>query len=125
MDSGIPLLDLAERRLGWIDRRQTILAQNIANADTPGYTPKDMQPFATLLAHAAPRMAVTDPRHLSGTPASWGLNTSLRPRERAPDGNAVSVETELTKIADTDNAHALVANLYHSYLGLFRTAIGK
>ena len=49
----------------------------------------------------------------------------LRPTERAPDGNAVSIEEQLTKVADTDGAHALVTNLYRKYLGLYRIALGK
>ena len=40
-------------------------------------------------------------------------------------GNAVSVTDELAKIADTNNTHELVTNLYKSYMGMFRTAIGK
>ena len=33
----IGLFDLAERRLAWTDQRRGVLAQNIANANTPGY----------------------------------------------------------------------------------------
>ena len=40
----IGLFDLAERRLAWADRRQAVLAQNIANANTPGYKPHDLHP---------------------------------------------------------------------------------
>ena len=119
------LFDLAERRLGWIDRRQGLLAQNIANANTPGYVAKDLQPFAATLAQALPELAITSPMHLTGTGAAGRTDPRLRPAERAPDGNAVSMDEQLTKVADTDGAQALVTNLYHKYLGLFRTAIGK
>ena len=37
------VLDLADRRLRWLDRRQQVLAQNIANADTPGWTARDLR----------------------------------------------------------------------------------
>ena len=119
------LFDLAERRLGWIDRRQSLLAQNIANANTPGYVAKDLQPFAQSLARALPELAVTNPMHLVGSGLGTGVDPSLHPTERAPDGNAVSMEEQLTKVADTDSAQALVTNLYHKYLGLFRITIGK
>ncbi len=119
------LFDLAERRLGWIDRRQGLLAQNIANANTPGYVAKDLQPFAATLAQALPELAMTSPMHLTGTGAAGRMDPSLRPTERAPDGNAVSMDDQLTKVADTDGAQALVTNLYHKYLGLFRNVIGK
>ncbi len=119
------LFDLADKRLAWIDRRQGLLAQNIANANTPGYAAKDLQPFAKTLAQALPDMAQTSPMHLTGTGDAGRTDPMLRPTERAPDGNAVSIEDQLTKVADTDSAHNLVTALYHKYLGLYRTAIGK
>ena len=119
------LFDLAEQRLGWLDRRQGVLAQNIANANTPGYVAKDLQPFAESLARALPELAVTNPNHLSGTTLTGRTDPRIRPTERALDGNAVSMDDQLTKVADTDGAQALVTNLYHKYLGFYRTVIGK
>ena len=110
---GMSLFDLAERRLAWIDRRQGLLAQNIANANSPGYVAKDLQPFADTLTRALPDLAVTSPMHLTGTGTAGRTDPGLRPTER------------LTKVADTDGAHALVINLYHTYLGLFRTVMDK
>ena len=124
--TGMGLFDLAEKRLAWIDRRQGLLAQNIANANTPGFKAKDLSPFAQALDKAAPNLTVTSPMHMAG--AATAVAATLlqdRPNERAPDGNAVSVEDQLTKIADTDGAQALVTNLYKKYLGLFHTALGK
>ena len=124
-DKGIGLFDLAEKRLAWIDRRQGLLAQNIANANTPGYQAKDLSPFAQTLARTAPALAVTNPLHLAGSTTVSNVLLQERPNERAPDGNAVSVEDQLTKVADTDGAQALVTNLYKKYLGLFHTVLGK
>ena len=119
------LFDLAEKRLAWIDRRQGLLAQNIANANTPGYKAKDLSPFAQALSKAAPSLAVTSPMHIGGSTSVAATLLQDRPSERAPDGNAVSVEDQLTKVADTDGAQALVTNLYKKYLGLFHTVLGK
>jgi flagellar basal-body rod protein FlgB len=47
------------------------------------------------------------------------------PAERAPDGNAVSVETELTKVADDETNAALVGNLWKSYMGMYLNALGR
>jgi flagellar basal-body rod protein FlgB len=125
MGTQIGLFDLAEKRLAWVDHRQELLAQNIANANTPGYQSKDLTPFAQALAQAAPGLIRTSAMHLAGSGSSAALDRKKRPSERAIDGNAVSVEEQLTKIADTDGTHALVTNLYHKYMGMFRTAIGK
>ncbi len=126
----IALFDLAERRMQWADRRQTVLAENIANADTPGYRPRDVAPFTVpvgaALVAAASGLDRTDPGHLAGTvdPAGAGARP-VRPTGTEPDGNAVSLEQELTKVADTDTTQATVAAIYRTYLGLFRTALGQ
>jgi len=121
---GIGLFNLAERRLSWLDQRQALLAQNIANANTPGFQARDLSPFAQLVAGAGEKLSVTDPMHLAGA-VTTGRASQERPRERAPDGNAVSVEEQLTKVADTEGAQSLTTNLMHKYLGLFRTVLGK
>ena len=122
--SKFALFDLADRRLAWVDRRQQILAQNVANADTPHFQARDVTPFAAQLASAGIVPAQTNPMHLAGTlPA--GAKAAPTPGERAPDGNAVSLDVELSKIADTDATHELVGDLYRKYLGFFRTAIGR
>lgn len=127
--SDIGLFRLAERRLGWIDQRQLVLAQNIANADTPGYQARDLPSFAKVLAGSAAGagLARTEAGHLSGGRGAGASQADrmLRPTERAPDGNAVSVERELMKVADMDTQQTLVTSLYRKYLGMFRTALGK
>ncbi len=121
---------LAERRLAWLEARQRVLAQNIAHADTPGYQPRDLRGFAqTLLSAAPPALpARTDPRHLG--PAGGGDPRAVADRrtalaERSRDGNAVSLDQQALKVADTDTAHSLATGLHRRYLGLFRTAFGR
>ena len=122
----IGLFDLADKRLAYLDQRQTMLAQNIANLDTPGFAAQDLTPFAATLSamSAAGSPVMTSPLHMEGT--SGGPRAShARPKEKAVDGNAVSLTDQLTKIASDDNAHELVTDLYKKYLGLFRTALGR
>ena len=85
-----------------------------------------MPPFAKALAHAGPAAALvrTDPKHIAVTGTLQPGHT-LRPRERSPDGNGVSMEDQLTKVADTSSTQELVANLYRKYQGMFRTAMGR
>jgi flagellar basal-body rod protein FlgB len=118
------VFDLAEQRLQWLDRRQEVLAQNIANADTPGYQPKDLTPFATVLQDSVTAPVRTDPMHLSGTQGGMLQGAAVTTTERAPDGNAVTLSGQLVKVADTETSQQLVTNLYQKYLSLFRTALG-
>jgi flagellar basal-body rod protein FlgB len=123
----IGLFDLAEQRLAWADRRQGLLAQNIANANTPGYRPHDLRSFASTLTSAggvAP--ARTQANHMSGLAgASQQDEAESRPAAHAPDGNAVTLDDQLIKVADTATTHALVTTIYKKYLGLFSMALGR
>ncbi|GAN78263.1 flagellar basal body rod protein FlgB [Acidisphaera rubrifaciens] len=128
------ILDLAARRLGWLDRRQSVLAQNIANADTSGFQPRDLPSFAASLAGAtemaaAGRLELTRPGHMAGT-AGAGILSDARPTgpdtgAQGVDGNGVALDEELTRVADTQNQQALATGLYSKYLGLFRLALGR
>ncbi len=118
---------LAEGRMRWLERRQAVLSQNIAHADTPGFRPRDLAPFAQSLAQqGAPVLAQTDPRHLS---SAHGTDPQARPDrrlvERTPDGNGVALDEQALRVADTEQAHALAVSLHRRYLGLFRTALGR
>ncbi len=120
----IALFDLADKRLAWVDRRQSLLAQNIANANTPGWHAKDLTPFGTALGQAGVQPVLTDPKHISGTIVdTTGVKTA--PGDRSPDGNSVALDEQLADIADTDATHELVTDLYAKYLSMFRTALGR
>lgn len=121
------VLALAERRLGWLDRRQGVLAQNVANADTPGYRPRDLPPFQRELEGALrARLARTHEGHLAGNAAAAaGAREDRRAAETTPDGNAVSLDREALRIADTDTAHALAMAVHRSFTGMFRTTLGR
>jgi flagellar basal-body rod protein FlgB len=118
---------LADSRLAWLEQRQKVLADNIANANTPGRRPKDLQPFAATLAKAGSgQMDRTDPRHLAGRhgAGSWATH-AVTSGAIAPDGNAIELDVELGRVADTENAQEMVSALYKKYLGLFRIALGR
>jgi flagellar basal-body rod protein FlgB len=122
----IGLFDLAERRLAWADQRRAVLAQNIANANTPGFKPHDLKSFAAALGGAVAVAQVrTHPNHL-GTAGSPALGEVVdRTHTQSPDGNAVALDEQLMKVADTDTAHALVITIYRKYLGMFSMALGR
>lgn len=120
----IGLFDLAQRRLSYLDRRAAVLAENVANADTPAWQARDLAPFKAALAEAGVAPVRTSPMHLAGTSARDPATRTLT-GERAPDGNAVRLDVELTKVAETESAQMLVGDLWKKYMGLFRTALGR
>jgi len=122
----IGLFDLAERRLAWADKRQELLAQNIANANTPGFQARDLQPFAATLDHIAGTAPVrTQPNHLPGTATDTPQTITVHASTRSLDGNGVPLDEQLVKVADTETTQTLVTTIYKTYLSLFNLALGR
>ncbi len=122
--SSTDLFAMAQRKLGWLESRQQVLARNIANADTPNYQPQDERPFDETLSTLSVTPVQTSPMHLAIGGSDPGV-VAVQGDSRSPDGNSVSVESEMTKVADTDNQQRLVTNLYSKYMSMFATALGK
>jgi flagellar basal-body rod protein FlgB len=125
--SRIGLFDLAEKRLAWTAQRQGVLATNIANANTSAFQARDVQSFQSVLAGTGtigPRQ--TQPAHMAGT-ARQGLAslTTDPPKVRALDGNAVTLDQQLTKVADTETAQTVVTTIWKKYMGMFSMALGR
>ena len=128
----IPLLGILRERMSWLSARQDVLSQNVANADTPGYSARDVKPidFQDILkgeAQSAPGLTVTDPRHIAVAPdaSSTFENTDAPDTESNPSGNTVSLEQEMIRVADTQAQYQAAANLYSKAVGMMRTAIGQ
>ena len=128
----LQLFSSLTRRMDWLGDRQRVLAQNVANANTPDYVPQDLKPltFRSLLkpdASARAELARTDPAH---APALRARSPHGRKSERDTNvvtlsGNAVELETELQKVAETGMDHQTMSNLYRRHLDMLRTAIGR
>jgi len=117
------LLQLGERRMEWLTQRQQILAQNVANADTPGYAPSDAVSFDNAVDQFEISPTVTSEMHIgSGT---GGVRSIKERREHSPDGNSVSLDSEMEKIADTEDQQKLASSIYKAYVSMFDTALGK
>jgi flagellar basal-body rod protein FlgB len=125
--SRIGLFDVAEKRLAWTAQRQSVLAANIANANTPAYQARDVQSFQSILAGVATiGPALTQPGHMAGTaPAGLASLTTDPAKARALDGNTVALDQQLTKVADTETTQTLVTTIWKKYMGMFSMALGR
>lgn len=119
------LLAIAAKRVYYLDQSQHILAQNVANMDTPGFTPQMARPFASTLGRAVQgTLTVTNALDLQPSGSGSSLVTDASISQRAPDGNAVSMSQELAAVARTQLNQQYAVNIYKSYLGMFTTALG-
>ncbi len=148
----MPLQDLTVMsamlaKMNWMEERQKVLAQNIANADTPNYQPMDVKPldFKNLLQSStskaslgaggpgvpsapAPVLATTDPKHIvSGASSTMaGKNPTApekSPYEVSPDGNAVILEEQLVKMNQNYMDYQFTTNLYQKNIDIIKEAL--
>jgi flagellar basal-body rod protein FlgB len=136
MDLGnLPLFSAISRKMNWLSERQKLLAQNVANVDTPKYKAVDLRPldFRSELAQAQGQgqaqlqLASTDPSHLAAPAADLSSDaaTFQEGDERDISGNTVSIEDEMMKVSETTTDYELITNLYKKQIGLLKEAIGK
>lgn len=97
----VNLFDLAAQQSRWLAVRQSAVAGNVANVNTPGYVAVDVEPFEKVLDRTGVRMAATHAGHMTGQTTESGFairaedSPSLRPSE-----NSVVLENELLKAGE-------------------------
>jgi flagellar basal-body rod protein FlgB len=130
----IPLFAMLKGRFGHLGERQRLISQNVANSDTPGYTPNDLKAYsfqaqvkaaqgATTMSAAAGQ-AVTQPGHMS--PASQHRSgfkpIKAKDSETTLDGNSVVLEEEMLKMAEARMNYDAAISFYQKSLGMLRAA---
>jgi len=131
----LPIFSVLRERMAWLNQRHTVLSDNVANADTPGYVARDLKPLdfakelqSATIAQKLPGLTVTDPRHIVANTATGNSEFSISDTpdvEANPNGNAVSLEQEMIKVSDTQMQFQAAANLYGKAMTLMKTAIGQ
>lgn len=129
----VPLINALAAKLKHLAARQQVIAQNIANADTPGYRARDAAApdFAAMVAGVAPArrqgvVMVSAPRVAGPTAMTSGQQLRREaPDEVTPDGNDVSLETELLKLSEVQMDYAATTSLYAKQMMLMKIALGR
>jgi flagellar basal-body rod protein FlgB len=130
MATPVTLLALASERLAYLGQAQAVFANNIANLDTPGFKPQGVLPFPAFLAGDAGTLAMTadNPADLPGAATALAVAVpadGTAPGPQSPDGNAVDMDQQLELMSQADLQSQFAGNLYRTYLGLYKTALGS
>lgn len=129
----LPLLGMLKTRMRWHQARQSVLADNIANADTPGFRPSDLKAMEKGVAMRAPGVtpvgtALTHTTHIAGPVMSAQGNSFAREGtqgwETTPAGNSVVLEEQMIEVSANQFDFQMASTLYSRSLGLLKTAIG-
>ena len=126
----LTLFSAVKGRLKWLTQRQEVLAQNIANSDTPKYKASDLKAFefkdVLRRENSQVQMAVTDSSHQPGARRrirDFAEQVERNPYETSPNGNSVVLEEQLAKMNETHTKHQLVTQLYKKHLTMITTAV--
>ena len=132
MDLGsLTVFRALQARMRWLNERQEVLAQNVANADTPRYPSRDLKPldFREMLQgqERALTLAVSQPGHIAvqNNMVERRASSEKSNLEANPAGNAVVLEEEMLKVGQTAHDYQLMTNLYSKSIGMIKTAIGR
>jgi flagellar basal-body rod protein FlgB len=108
--------------------RQAIVAENIANADTPGFQARDIRSFTdSFQMNAADGQRATRPGHIGGGTSEMQLSI-FEARDAgttSPNGNSVSLETEMFKSVETQRQHDRAMAIYKHTMTVLRTSLGR
>jgi flagellar basal-body rod protein FlgB len=128
----LPIFTALTEKMRWHQNRQSLLAENVANAETPGYRGRDLAAFAFkehMSNLSVPQIATstTNSAHIAamGTQAD-GFNTrKLNSFEITPEGNGVTLEDEMMKVTSNQMDYQAATTLYTRSLKILRTALGR
>jgi flagellar basal-body rod protein FlgB len=112
----LTLFAVASQRNRWLATRSAAIADNIANADTPGFKARDVPSFEAALTSSV-AVSRTDSKHLA--PSQFGAK-AYDLIARATDatkhsGNTVSLESELTNLGEVRSQHSAVTGIVSAF----------
>jgi flagellar basal-body rod protein FlgB len=126
----VPLFATLKSRLSYLADRQQVISQNVANTDTPGFTPSDMKPFTLPgqggagagLAPVTP--AMTNPMHMAGTQARpmTAKPVASPDSETTLDGNSVVLEEEMMRMSQARMDYDTAVSFYNQSLAMIQQA---
>ncbi len=135
--SKLKIFNMMQANLSYLNQRQDVLAQNVANANVPGYQGKDLKApdFSQFMSNAMGgasstshiQLAATEPGHISGTGNASNIDAvtvTNKGGEVTPTGNNVVLEDEMLKISKNNLEYQQTTGLYSKMLALIKTAIG-
>ena len=123
--SPIYLFQVASEKAQWLSARQTAIAGNVANANTPGYRAVDVQPFSAVLDSSPIVMASTNSAHLPSTqPGPDSLREiEVAPAEETLSGNTVNLEQQMINLGEVNRDFSMSANIRRAFHQLILSAL--
>lgn len=118
MISDVKLLNVMSAMAKHASDRHAIIADNIANADTPNFKAQDLQPFSEVFKTAEKQGADFSNIEAKTVLMETGGNMS-------PNGNNVALEQQMMLATQNKADHEMALAVYKKTLDMMKMAIGK
>ena len=128
----MPVFTALTDKMHWHQARQGLLAENVANAETPGYRGRDLKQFnyaeqAGPFSSATVTTTATQPQHFSVGNDGQGVLSGqpMANFEITPEGNGVSLEDEMMKVSTNLMDYQAATSIYQKSIRILKTAMGR
>ena len=128
----MPVFSALTDKMRWHQARQGLLAENVANAETPGYRGRDLAQYdladrASGFSSASITTLATQPMHFSVSSSEGGAFGAQRMAnfEITPEGNGVSLEDEMMKVTTNMMDYQAATTVYQKSIKILKTALGR
>ncbi|MEJ6403221.1 FlgB family protein [Yoonia sp. 2307UL14-13] len=127
MYQSLDLFETAAAMAEHAGRRQAVVARNIANADTPGFSAASIPSFSEIYrADHTSDMRLTRPGHMSlEAVMKPAATTGPQAGQASPDGNTVSIEDEMLNAVAISREHNRALTIYRHTMTVLRTTLGQ
>lgn len=122
MASDLSILKMASAMAQHAALRHRVIADNLANADTPGFKARDIPAFD-------PKQAMREAKRNSAAGQPFAPTTQrLTPfevegLESGPNGNTVKVEQQMVRAVDAQAQHQAALSIYRKSMELLRLSV--
>lgn len=128
----MPVFTALTDKMRWHQNRQGLLAENVANAETPGYKGRDLAQYdfakrASAMSSATVTTTATQPMHFSVGSAEGSAFGAQRMAnfEITPEGNGITLEDEMMKVTTNLMDYQAATSLYQKSIKILKTAMGR
>jgi flagellar basal-body rod protein FlgB len=121
----LDIIKMAQALAAHSGARMSVISQNVANADTPGYRAQDLPSFDKVFAESGLGLRATRPGHLTDAPQDLALVAETAPGRAAPNGNSVSLEGEMVKSVEARQNHDMALAIYRATSDVVRASLGR
>lgn len=128
----MPVFSALTDKMRWHQSRQGLLAENVANAETPGFRGRDLAQYdfadrSSGFSTATVATAATQPMHFSVSSSEGGAFGAQRMAnfEITPEGNGITLEDEMMKVTTNMMDYQAATSIYQKSIKILKTAMGR